>query len=56
MTFSEGDEVLAKHPSSDEYYRGKILSMKGDRYKVQFEAGTEHTVHSSDVKVPSYNT
>lgn len=50
MTFSEGDEVLAKHPTSDEYYKGKILSMKGDRYKVQFEAGTEYTVHSSDIK------
>ena len=48
--FSEGDEVLAKHPSSHEYYKGKILSMKGDRYKVQFETGTEHTVHSSDLK------
>ena len=58
MTFSEGDEVFAKHPSSDEYCKGKILSIKGDRYKVQFEAGTEHTVHSSDVKAsrPSRST
>lgn len=51
MKFSEGDEVLAKHPNSNEYCKGQILSMRGDRYKVQFDTGNEYSVHANDVKV-----
>ncbi|XP_076638714.1 lamin B receptor [Colletes latitarsis] len=58
MKFSEGDVVLAKHPNTDEYHVGKILSGRGERYKVQFEAGSEHNVHSNDIKAnrPSRST
>lgn len=52
MKFSEGEEVLVKHPSTDRYHKGKILSMRGERYKVQFETGIEQYVHSTDIKVP----
>lgn len=51
MKFSEGDEVLAKHPSTDRYHKVKILGMRGERYKVQFETGIEQYVHPSDIKV-----
>ncbi|XP_076374754.1 lamin B receptor isoform X2 [Megalopta genalis] len=50
MKFSEGDSVLAKYPSTTEYRKGKILSARGDQYKVQFEAGAEYTIHSTDIK------
>lgn len=58
MKFSEGDEVLAKHPNSNEYCKGQILSMRGDRYKVQFDTGNEYSVHANDVKInrPSRST
>ncbi|XP_053984855.1 delta(14)-sterol reductase TM7SF2 [Hylaeus volcanicus] len=51
MKFSEGDVVLAKHPATAEYHVGKILSVRGEQYKVQFEAGNEHSVHSNDIRV-----
>ncbi|KAL6265496.1 hypothetical protein P5V15_002292 [Pogonomyrmex californicus] len=50
MKFSEGDEVLAKHPNTSEYYKGKILNVKGDRYRIQFQTGTEYTVRENDIK------
>ncbi|XP_076284360.1 lamin B receptor isoform X2 [Lasioglossum baleicum] len=50
MKFSEGDTVLAKYPATAEYQKGKILSSKGDQYRVQFEAGAEHTLHLNDIK------
>ncbi|KZC06192.1 Lamin-B receptor [Dufourea novaeangliae] len=58
MKFSEGDTVLAKYPSTDEYQKGKILSVRGNWCKVQFEAGVEYIVHSTDIKVsrPSRST
>ncbi|XP_033184519.1 lamin B receptor isoform X1 [Bombus vancouverensis nearcticus] len=58
MKFSEGEEVLVKHPSTDRYHKGKILSMRGERYKVQFETGIEQYVHSTDIKMnrPSRST
>ncbi|XP_076234062.1 lamin B receptor [Calliopsis andreniformis] len=58
MKFSEGDNILAKHPDFNEYYKGKILSMRGERYKVQFETGNEFMIHSADVKAcrPSRST
>ncbi|XP_012345755.1 delta(14)-sterol reductase TM7SF2 isoform X2 [Apis florea] len=57
MKFSEGEEILAKHPNSDKYYKGKILSIKGERYKVQFETGIEQYIDSTDIKMdrPSRN-
>lgn len=51
MKFSEGEEVLAKNPNTGEYNKGKILSIRGERYKVQFEMGIEQYVHSTDIKV-----
>lgn len=54
MKFSEGEEILAKHPNSDKYYKGKILSIKGERYKVQFETGIEQYIDSTDIKVYFY--
>ncbi|KYM97478.1 PREDICTED: delta(14)-sterol reductase [Cyphomyrmex costatus] len=50
MKFSEGEEVLAKHPNTSEYYKGKILNIRGDRYKIHFETGIEHTVRENDIK------
>lgn len=50
MKFTEGEEVLAKHPNTSEYYRGRILNVRGDRYKIQFETGMEHTVRENDIK------
>lgn len=51
MKFSEGEEILAKYPNSDKYYKGKILSIKGEQYKVQFETGIEQYIDSTDIKV-----
>lgn len=56
MKFYEGDVVLAKYPSTDEYLIGKILSSWGERYKVLFAGGIEYTVHSNDIKVFFCNT
>ncbi|XP_011171224.1 delta(14)-sterol reductase TM7SF2 [Solenopsis invicta] len=50
MKFTEGEEVLAKHPNTSEYYKGKILNVRGDRYKIHFETGVEHTVRENDIK------
>ncbi|KAG5320585.1 LBR protein, partial [Acromyrmex heyeri] len=50
MKFSEGEEVLAKHPNTSEYYKGKILNVRGDRYKIHFETGIEYTVRENDIK------
>lgn len=51
MKFTEGEQVLAKYPNTSEYYKGRILNIRGDRYKIQFETGTEHTVRENDIKV-----
>ncbi|XP_029662296.1 delta(14)-sterol reductase [Formica exsecta] len=50
MKFTEGEQVLAKHPNTSEYYKGRILNIRGDRYKIQFETGTEHMVKENDIK------
>ncbi|XP_011876175.1 PREDICTED: delta(14)-sterol reductase [Vollenhovia emeryi] len=50
MKFTEGEEVLAKHPNTSEYYKGRILNVKGDRYKIQFETGIESMVREHDIK------
>ncbi|XP_036149126.1 delta(14)-sterol reductase TM7SF2 [Monomorium pharaonis] len=50
MKFTEGEEVLAKHPNTSEYYKGRILNVRGDRYKIQFETGVEYTVRENDIK------
>ncbi|EFN80571.1 Lamin-B receptor [Harpegnathos saltator] len=49
--FSEGEEVLAKLPNTSEYYKGRILNVKGDQYKIKFETGAQHTVSEMDIKV-----
>lgn len=54
MKFTEGEQVLAKYPNTSEYYKGKILNVRGDRYKIQFETGTKHTVRENEIKVISY--
>lgn len=51
MVFSEGTEVLARYPNTDEFIKGKILSVRSDSYKVQFETGNELIVHLNDVKI-----
>lgn len=51
MKFTEGEQVLAKYPNTSEYYKGRILNVRGDRYKIQFETGTEHMVRENDIKV-----
>ncbi|XP_029177423.1 delta(14)-sterol reductase [Nylanderia fulva] len=50
MKFTEGEQVLAKYPNSSEYYKGRILNIRGDRYKIKFETGTEHMVRENDIK------
>ncbi|XP_071642688.1 delta(14)-sterol reductase TM7SF2 isoform X3 [Temnothorax longispinosus] len=50
MKFTEGEEVLAKYPNTSEYYKGRILNVRGDRYKIQFETGMEYTVRENDIK------
>ncbi|CAL7949897.1 unnamed protein product [Xylocopa violacea] len=58
MKFIEGEEVLARYSSTDEYLKGKVLGVKGEQYKVQFETGIEKYVHSTDIKAsrPSRST
>nr|XP_034177107.1 delta(14)-sterol reductase TM7SF2 isoform X2 [Osmia lignaria] len=58
MKFEEGTEVLARHPSTDEFLKGKVLSVRGDSYRIKFETGNERTIHSNDVKIsrPSRST
>lgn len=56
MKFSEGDQVLAKIPTSDEYQKGKIVNIRGSKYKVQFKGGVEHTVSEADVRVSHLST
>lgn len=51
MKFSEGDQVLAKLPNSDEFVKGKVVGVKGSRYKVQVKGGGEHSVGEGDLKV-----
>ncbi|CAK9808443.1 Delta(14)-sterol reductase LBR [Anthophora plagiata] len=50
MRFSEGEEVLVKNPNTEEYRKAKILNMRGERYKVQFETGIEQYVNAMDIK------
>lgn len=51
MKFSEGEQVLAKYPNTSEYYKGRIINVRGDRYKIQFETGAAYTVSQNDIKV-----
>lgn len=51
MRFTEGEEVLAKHPNTSDYYKGRILNVRGDRYKIKFETGAEYIVSENDIKV-----
>lgn len=51
MKFVEGEEVLAKVPNMDNYMKGRILNAKGDKYRIQFEGGNEHTVYGDDIQV-----
>lgn len=50
MKYSEGDQVLAKHPSTDEYVKGKVVAIRGTKYKVQVRGGNEISVGEADVK------
>ncbi|XP_017877864.1 delta(14)-sterol reductase isoform X2 [Ceratina calcarata] len=58
MRFAEGQEVLAKYPSTDRYQKGTVLGMKGELYKVQFETGTEQYILPNDIRLnrPSRST
>ncbi|EZA47791.1 hypothetical protein DMN91_003735 [Ooceraea biroi] len=50
MKYTEGEQVLAKHPALLEYHRGTILNIRGDRYKIKFDTGGEHTVSEDDIQ------
>ncbi|XP_011504313.1 PREDICTED: delta(14)-sterol reductase isoform X2 [Ceratosolen solmsi marchali] len=50
MKFSEGEQVLAKMPSSDDYQKARIVNVKGNKYKVLFRGGEEYTVNETDLK------
>ncbi|XP_014212423.1 delta(14)-sterol reductase [Copidosoma floridanum] len=50
MKFSEGDRVLAKVPSTQEFEGARVISARGGKYKVQFEGGSEQTLGEADVK------
>ncbi|XP_014484853.1 PREDICTED: delta(14)-sterol reductase isoform X2 [Dinoponera quadriceps] len=50
MVFTEGEEVLARYPNTSEYYKGKIVHVRGEEYKVKFETGVQHTVGEMDIK------
>ncbi|KOC64810.1 Lamin-B receptor [Habropoda laboriosa] len=50
MKFSEGEEVLVKHPNTEEYQKAKVLNMRGERYKVQFDTGIEQYINATDIK------
>ncbi|XP_020300602.1 delta(14)-sterol reductase isoform X2 [Pseudomyrmex gracilis] len=56
MKFTEGEEVLAKHPKNSEYYKARILDVTGDRYKIKFMAGGEHVVKETDMKYEERST
>ncbi|XP_066598792.1 delta(14)-sterol reductase TM7SF2 isoform X2 [Prorops nasuta] len=47
--FSVGEDVYAKPPQSSEYQKGKIITSKGDKYKIKFTNGAEHTVLELDI-------
>lgn len=51
MRYTEGEEVLAKHPVLLEYHRGTVLNVKGDRCKIKFDTGGEHVVNEDDIQV-----
>jgi hypothetical protein len=51
MKYTEGEQVLAKHPLLLGYHRGTVLDVKGDRYVIKFDTGGEHTVNEDDVQV-----
>lgn len=51
MKFIEGEEVLAKPPNSDDYQKGTIVSVRGDRYRIQFEGGAEMSMLEEDIQV-----
>lgn len=54
--FDEGEQVLAKSPTSQEFVKAKIVGVRGNnKYRVQFRGGVEHTISESDVKVLSYH-
>lgn len=50
MKFIEGEEVLAKHPDSEEFEKGKVVNVKGGNYRVQFKGGSEFTLKEGDMK------
>ena len=52
MKYSEGDQVLALSPSTEEYEKAKVLERKGtNKYILQFRGGVEVTVNEKDIKV-----
>jgi len=51
MKYTEGEQVLAKHPLLLGYHRGTVLDVKGDRCVIKFDTGGEHMVNEDDVQV-----
>ncbi|XP_015120862.1 delta(14)-sterol reductase [Diachasma alloeum] len=50
MKFSEGEEVLAKPPNSEDYQKGTVVSVRGDKYRIVFEGGAEMSMHEEDIQ------
>ena len=52
MDFEEGNEVMAKWPGTQLYFKSKVTFVRDDdnEYDVQFEDGTVYTLKAKDVK------
>ncbi|XP_034950405.1 delta(14)-sterol reductase TM7SF2 [Chelonus insularis] len=50
MKFKEGEIVLAKHPESDDFQKGKVITARGDRYRIMFEGGEEYTLYGDSIQ------
>ena len=50
-SFKVGDEVMAKWPGSNLWFKSKILAVTEDEYKVRYTDGTEEEIPKKDVMV-----
>ena len=50
-----GERVYAKWPSSNLWFRAKVLDIKDSRYRVIFEEGTEADLADTHVAVSLQN-
>lgn len=52
--FAEGDEVMARHPASLDYDKGRVVAVKTNSYRIRFYEGDEYNVAVNDVKVTTH--